>query len=706
MDFKETLASLFRPALRPHERALENALDAAWRAQLAETYDTALELLQRAQEIAHSAPDQAAEVVALLHKSEIYTIQARYDEADQLLQTLLADARGDTQRSYIHSMMGVLALAQGDLPGARSALEQALDLARRSGSSAAEGRALGHLGDTYLREGNASYAAHLLHEALPKLEAASDTELNSLLTGLVGLALIQNGQEGEGQHLLERALRSAEQTNYRLYERRWGQVLGDRALAEGRYPEAHTFYSHVLRLFAPDTTAPEYVRVVTQISKVCLSLRKPDEALAYAEIAFKTASALDDASLRGKAQGAYGVALRAVGRSGEAIPHLLAAVEEESQMLRSLAAAQADSGDSAGAIATYQRAIQQAQAADKTLEVAQARRDLGLVYHRLKDYPAAIGEWAAALAIYEQERAYSQMARLYSDIGSARKQLGQRGRAMKEYEQALMVLNSLDGGDQETRGLVLSNAANAYAEQGDVESADAFFTEAISIAEHLNDPIAESTRSGNYGWFLLLVGRPRRAITTLERALVLSQQYQLTLPAAVQFDNLGLVYDSLGDIPAALERHRQALALVSDSPDGDPLWAGQIKINLANTLVATRSFEEAETLLADGLAAGRAGNHGELIIAALTGQARLLIAQDKPGDAEDALVEAAALARKIDHRRLLAEALSARSQQQAALDHPDEAAAAWDEAQRLYAMLHMTQGKLQPTWLTRSATRT
>ncbi|MFN8448691.1 MAG: hypothetical protein U0521_08910 [Anaerolineae bacterium] len=96
-----------------------------------------------------------------------------------------------------------------------------------------------------------------------------------------------------------------------------------------------------------------------------------------------------------------------------------------------------------------------------------------------------------------------------------------------------------------------------------------------------------------------------------------------------------------------------------------------------------------------------------MIISALVGQARLLMAQDKPADADAALTEAAALARKLDHRRLLAEALSARSrQQQAALDRPDPSAAAWEEAQRLYSMLHMPQGKLQPLWLARSATRT
>ncbi len=292
------------------------------------------------------------------------------------------------------------------------------------------------------------------------------------------------------------------------------------------------------------------------------------------------------------------------------------------------------------------------------------------------------------------------MARLYCDIGSARKALGHRLRALKDYEQALMLLNSLSENDQETRGLVLSNAANAYAEQGDAESADAFFTEAISIAEHLGDHVAETTRSGNYGWFLLLVGRPRRAIATLERALTISQQHNLTLQSGIQIDNLGLVHDALAEYPVALEKHRKALESVTD-----PAWAGQIKVNLANTLISTHELDQAQVLLDDALAQARDAQNGELIIAALVGQARLWVTREQAASAEDGLSEALTLARKLENRRLLAEALSIRSQQQAALGHADEASAAWEEAQRNYLMLHMPQGKLQPAWLTISPTR-
>ena len=238
----------------------------------------------------------------------------------------------------------------------------------------------------------------------------------------------------------------------------------------------------------------------------------------------------------------------------------------------------------------------------------------------------------------------------------------------KDYEQALMLLNSLNESDQETRGLVLSNAANAYAEQGDAESADAFFTEAIGIAERLGDAAAETTRNGNYGWFLLLVGRPRRAMATLERALTISQSNHLTLQAGIQMDNLGLVYDSLGDIPAALEKHRKALELVTD-----PTWTGQFKVNLANTLISTRELDEAQTLLDEALAQEREAQNGEVLIAALVGQARLWLVREQAAEAEETLNEALTLARKLENRRLLAEALSVRSQQQAALGHADEA---------------------------------
>lgn len=707
MKFKETLGKLLDPALRPTHRELQTALEAAWQAQMAEDYSTALGTLERAIALARETGDQAAEVVAVLHKSEIFMRQGRYAEAETLNQSALNNAKGQTQRSYIQTMIGMVAQAQGDNVNARAAYERALDDARAAGSEAAQGRALGRLADMYLHDKNASYAIRLLKEALPKLAAAGDNEPTSYFTGILGQAMIESGQDVEGQHLIDRALRIAEQMGYKGYARHWASVLGDRAMNEARYSDAHGYFSRWLRLFPPGTADAEYATAVTQMSRASLSLRKPDEALQYAKIALQTAETLDDAKLKQAAHGAMGTALRSLGQSADALPHLQAAAENASSVvLRHLAAAQVDSGATDAAIQTYQQAMQAAQANDNALERAHIHRDLGLAYMRQQNLTAAINEWTAALPLYEAQKATSQVARIYCDIGNARRLLGQRARAMKEYEQALMLLNSTDANDLETRGLVLSSAANAYAEHGDAESADSFFTEAISLAERTGDRAAETTRCGNYGWFLLLVGRPRRAISMLERALPISQALGLTLQAAVQFDNLGLVYDSLGDYPAAIEKHRKALALLHELNADAALWMGQVSINLANTLLSMSSEDDAAPLIEAAVTQGRESGQNELLIAALTAQARLRLHIGQSAVADAPLTEAIALARKIENRRLLAEALAMRSQQYAALERADDASAAWSEAQRLYLMLHMPQGKIQPAWLALNPTRT
>ena len=129
----------------------------------------------------------------------------------------------------------------------------------------------------------------------------------------------------------------------------------------------------------------------------------------------------------------------------------------------------------------------------------------------------------------------------------------------------------------------------------------------------------------------------------------------------------------------------------------DPAWAAHIKVNLADTLITMSNLDEAQTLLDEALAYSREVNQSEVIIIALIIRSRLLLVRQQPEAADDLLAEAVNLARKIDHRRLLAEALSLRSEQQAALGRSGEAA--WEEAQRLYLILHMPKGKIQPAWL-------
>jgi tetratricopeptide (TPR) repeat protein len=678
---------------------LRDAIETARKAKFSEDYPRALAALDRGLEIVKDQADGAGAVVILLQKADVYTRSGEHAEAEHTLEAARARA-GDhqVQVAYVIASQGALALAQGRPDEARTHYEHALQIAKDINSPGAEGRARGLLGQICLQDGNASYAVHLLKDALSKLNLAADVELSPLFFGLLGQATIEMGQTAEGTHMLERALHLAHSMGDRASERNWAIALGDRAFQEGSLQEARARYQTAFGLFSAPGSA-QRVQLEVKLSKTCTLLRLYDEALNYAEGAIEGSDGLD-AEVVANAQCAMGIALRSLGRNAEAITHLRAAIdtaEPSIDALRALSGALADTGATEEALATYQRAIVQAEQHGTRLDKAVAWRDIGLTHYKAKRVPEAITAWLKALELYEAEGAHAQVARLYSDIGSARKQMGHHQRAIRDYERALTALNNIHDSDIETRGVVLSNAANAFAEQGDADSADSFFNEAIALAEKLGDKASESTRRSNYAYFLVQTGRPRRAITLLEEALRQSHAHDHALPVAIQLDNLGLAHDASSEYAAGLDYHKQALAAVE--PLGEPYWESSIQINLANTQLALGQVDEADPLLQAALSYARAHEHTDLLARALTSLGLVALKRRDTVTAAPLLDEAVTVARRAELRRWLADALSAQSELRAAEGDPSGAQSLWEEATRLYNALRMPQGKRSPVWL-------
>ncbi|NWF68983.1 MAG: hypothetical protein HXY40_07850 [Chloroflexi bacterium] len=707
-----------QPALNPQALALRQMLESGRRAKHAEDYAAARAAFTRALEFTQTyvtaRQDEPAINIIRLHQADIYIRQGSWDEAEHLLETIQQAARPESAHfAYTLDVRGTLAQARGDAAQARAYFEQALAAAKSAHAQGAQGRALGHLAELYLDDGNASYATHLLKEALPLLNASGDIELSSHFVGLLGEAQIASGQETEGETMLTRALRLAEQMHYRLYKRRWRLALGAQAARSGHYSEARAHYQHALELFADLPPTAHYLHAeidtLCKASQVALNLSDHNEGLRLARRAFALAE--EHQTALALAQGALGMALRAAGNNSEALPYLQAAAYENDDadiavgvrvsVLRSLAAAQSETQAAIDeAAATYKQAIMLAQKAHAPNEQAQAQRDLGLLYWSKKMIQQALGEWTAALHIYQDEHLLAQAARLYCDIATARKALGQGQRAMRDYEQALMLLNSVN--DLETRGVVLSNAATAYAEMGDVDSADDFFSESINIAHKLSDFRAEATRRGNHGWFLLATGRARRATNVLEQALQISRVQKLELQVAVQTDNLGLAHDELHEYEVALHYHRQALTLIQalqPPPPNQAYWENLIKSNTALTAARLGHYDEAAALIAAALAYGREHENAEISARALLAAARSAFSQKQTQAAGEHLAEALTLARRSEIRFLIALTLEAYSEQQAQEGHVEKANALWAEAQKLFAMMHNPRARSQPTWL-------
>lgn len=674
-------------------------ISAGQRAKNMEDYELALNFFDQA--IAMIQQDDPVGIIPgiQLFKAETLIEQGALDTAETLLLDLHRNSLKDstpTNRSYILTALGRVTHAKGDNEVALAYYEQAQTSAQKSNMAGAEGRALGFMAALYLAQNNASYATHLLEQAVHKINLDGDMEYNSLFIGYLGQAKIDSGHEAEGEGFLYKAVIFAEVMQNHRMERHWRLFLGNRMMKKSQFDEAYKQFKHALPLFKNYPDKALHIRTLISLTRASLHFRNVGESLNYAQ----TALALNegDPELLPEIQGITGVVLHAKGDHTEAIQHLEAALEHlrTAEIVRNLAAAQHAIHADEQAEKHYREALDLAAAEGDTAQKARTHVRLGLFYSERYKMQAAIDEWQAALQLYQQRHNHAQVASLYCDIGNARKYLGQGARAIKAYEAALMALNAVE--DIHVRGVVLSNAANAYTYQGDVESAEAFFNESIAIATRTEDRIAEAVRRGNYGWLLMMTGREQQAVNVLENALRISKEEKLIHQSAVQTTNLGLAHQQLGNWSAAITYHERALDIIQAVKSVH--WVSIIRINLANALTGQGQAEQAQPYLREALATGRQYQDLEVIAQALIGQSRAALAQGDIASAVTPLDEALPLTRKADMRHQLAEALLISSQLKAAQADLPAANAHWEEALQLFTILRMTKASQPPTWLT------
>lgn len=704
------------PSQTGHE-TLQTLLERMKRYKRSGDYDKALQEIEHASQMIsgyeQSLVNESLPFALRLHTADIYTHQKRYIDAQNLLLQLQNDAESHKQKAYLAYVLmalGSLSQDQAQWELAREYYERALHVGKEYKLIGAEGRAQGHLADTYLNEGNASFATYLLQEAIPKINTSGDMELSSYFVGRLGESLIIQGKKGEGQSLIGRALRIAEQMEYRHYQIRWRNVLAVEAMGDGLYDESRRLLTNVLTQLSTQSPkdSEKVVLVLCRLVKVCLRLNDISAALDYSQQATEFADGLSDAD-KLLLEATLGVVARAVHDYDATIAHLHTAIDggyadhtwtegEHSpvEIFRNLAVAYTEKGDYVSARTTFDSAIAHAEKRDDPLDNAAIHRDIGIFYMRQNQLDEALKEWQIALRLYEGRGQYARVARLYCDIAHFRKQSGQFKRAMADYQMALQTLGSVD--DSETRGVVLANTAIAFVDYSDMDTVDAFFAESIQIAGQLADRLAESTRRGNYGWFLLITGKPDRALDMLEYALRLSEQLGVKMQLAVQTDNIGLVYDEKGNYEQAVYYHAKAWELLVGNDDN--YWRGIISANLGNSLVSLGKLVEAQKLLDVALESGRQGDNHEVITRALLGMVRLRLAESSPTDDLITWLDEAQTRADTTHSRLLmGDVYALRSRVEAHLGDMPKAREAWDRAVSMFKLLSLPTADSQPVWL-------
>jgi tetratricopeptide (TPR) repeat protein len=682
---------------RPEVVNLRATLEIIRTAKRGEEYPEALAAIERAEGLTRQIGGaDAPTVLGLLelHRADIYIRLRQYNEAQAMLEAIVArtPAGQSYQRAYAMVMLGMMAYQQGDLQVARERLERARDEALASKSLGAEGRALSHLAEVYLDEGNAAYAIHLLREGAEKLHRSGDYELAPYFSSRLAEAELAAGNEANCDTLLSNGIGLAQRMRSKGDLRRIHRLLSERALAKNQLTDALSQIEMALEL--TPVFEDEKLVLLRQAVTVYIRLGRAGEALRYAR------QALDISPHDDSLHSAVGQALYASGQAAEAIPYLQRAMNQpdggDFDTARALAAAYFEAGQVEDAERAYQALL--AQTGERLPEYyARALRDYGLMRTQQYRWAEAVKAWTDCLAMYKASGASNPiLARLYCDIANARLAQGQAARAFRDLDEALMLVSRAD--DPVTRGVVLSNAAGAYVEKGDLETAEAFFTEAIQIAQRTGDHVAEATRQGNYGWFLLVTGRVTRAQTALNYAIQQSEQHGLSLQAAVQTSNLAQVAEELGHLDEAQRLHLRALSMLQ--PSHAPRWQALLRCNAA--LFALKQGgalrDDARTWLMDAAGFAPLELDAEVHYRVQIGLALADRDIDPAGTAArlGALLPAV---RAVGLKRLLADALSALSVLCAAANLPDSGAH-WAEAQKLYQFINSPLAQRPPAGVT------
>ena len=138
-------------------------------------------------------------------------------------------------------------------------------------------------------------------------------------------------------------------------------------------------------------------------------------------------------------------------------------------------------------------------------------------------------------------------------------------------------------GDEAQRAETLVRKGELLAQMGRLPEARSTLEQALEVWRAIGDRAREADCQGVLGLLATEMGDPRSAVATLEQALALRRSVA-PLPAAEAFllNFLAVALGNLGDLPGAVERYTEALALARE--DGDEELVALLLKNRATDL--------------------------------------------------------------------------------------------------------------------------
>ena len=223
--------------------------------------------------------------------------------------------------------------------------------------------------------------------------------------------------------------------------------------------------------------------------------------------------------------------------------------------------------------ANYQQALEIAGDEWPNKQQARTLRKIGMTFESQGQYNQALEWLLKAKKLIQSNPATAksrQTARILSDMGAVYMRKAEYQAAIELVEQALALLVQLPEKLEKVRdeGWAYTRLGVIHAHQGNLHEARIFFQKSLELRQQAGDLVGVATLLNNLGYIAHhLQGDLQAAIESYRHSLGVSHQIGYRHMMAMTFNNLGLVYQTLGSYRQAIEHYQQSLIIRQEMGD-------------------------------------------------------------------------------------------------------------------------------------------
>jgi CHAT domain-containing protein/predicted negative regulator of RcsB-dependent stress response len=279
----------------------------------------------------------------------------------------------------------------------------------------------------------------------------------------------------------------------------------------------------------------------------------------------------------------------------------------EASLLTDIGAVYFRTGKYSKSLEFYQQSLALQTAKGDKIGVVQTLNNIGVVYVNLGNYAQALDSYQQALNNLQEccSIFYGTQAAIFNNISGAYFSLGQYQKSLELAEKSANIYKKLGSGEykttneQEIKLLYNALGQNAQALQqvtsranvGDAFGKDSFLFQGTAL--NLN----------NIGQIYFSLGKYEQALKLYQQALGIYRQNNYKLGLAVALNNIGRVYLNLGNYKQALEFNQQALTNYQEI--GDRTGEGVTISNLGQVYQKQNQYDKALGLYQQAVAIHR-----------------------------------------------------------------------------------------------------